>query len=281
MKTHIPFRCIDREINIVIAINKSNMNARRLKEIISDYGLGEVKLEKFYHDSNQTDIYVELSQFAKDKGITEIKCNGNDGGAEIKSEINDEVFKTYDIWELKIYNDIWIRNSEKENAIVLDSHIKLFDDPAINEIDLYTKKAIEMSLNPLQHSRILRERELNENDIFTNKHLKTLNDLGMNCICNTFINPMKDTQDIEADSQGIIIFTNKKKVDYHLYIYQNIFDGFFYATINKRYRNLLVTHPYFIEDYGVGEDYVCYEYKINDLTTKEFKNYMEYIINEI
>lgn len=257
------------------------MNAAKLKETISDYGLGEVKLEKFYDNSNQTDIYVELSQFAKDKGITEIKCNGNDGGTEIRIKINDEVYKTYDIWELRIYNDIWMRNSEEEDAIVLDSHIKLFNDTTINEIDLYTTKAIEMCLNPLQHSRNLKELELNQVDTFSNKHLKTLDDLGMNCICNSFVNPMKAAQDIKTDSQQVIIFANKNKVSANLYIYQNIFDGLFYTSINKRYRNLLVTHPYFVEDRGIGEEYVRYEYRINDLTTKEFKDYMEFINNEI
>ena len=261
------------------------MNATKLKEIINDYGLGELKLEKFYYDSEQVDIYVELSQFAKDKGISEIKCNGNDGGPQILSNINDEVYKTYDIWKLEIYNSLWRKdmceNGEEGNAIVLNNNTKLFDDTTINEIDLYTNQAIEMFLSPLQHSKKLKEIELNEIATFSNKHLKTLNDFNMVTICNSFVDPMKAAQHIKTGSQQIIIFGNKNKIHSKLYIYQNIFDGFFYTSINKRYRNLLVTHPYLIEDYGLGEDFFCYKYRINDLATKEFKDYIEFINNEI
>lgn len=251
------------------------MNARELNKIFEKYGIGHVRLEKPFEDSDEIHAMV-----VDDKGdylessdkwhFSSIVINDNTFGFETKDEISVDDYENFEICDLTFYSQSWAYPNAYINECgggidVAEKNcgIKLTDFKQYgnldHEINLYTEQAIKMFQDPLAYQNWLLKMFLDEQTLFIEKHYPMLKEMGYWMAESGLY---KRGYEHEYTSEIYIVFkTETGQSD--LYIKQNLFTGKWTIDISEK-------KPYIVNNSENPNLY--YQYNVNELSVDELRN---------
>lgn len=249
------------------------MTARELNTIFERQGIGHVRLEKPFDDSNEIQAFVvdDAGNYIEstDKWhFATIDINDSTGGFDTEDEITDEDYDWFEICDLQFHSQAWayprayinecdggIDVAEGNCGIRLTDY-KMYENQE-SEIDLYTEQACKMFKDPLVYQNWLLKMFLEEQTKFIEKHYPMMKELGYWMAESDLYKrgfEHEYTSEIWLEFKTVTGMSN-------FYLKQNLFTGRWTfddcePNVNDKDR------------YKPNNNYV---YNINDLSTEEFK----------
>lgn len=251
------------------------MNARELNEVFERNGIGHVRLEKPFDDSDEVHAMIvdDNGNYigSSDKWhFTSIEINENTFGFDTEDDICDDDYEDFEICDITFYSQSWaypnayinecgggIEVAEKNCGIRLTNY-KQYEN-LDHEINLYIEQAVKMFKDPLTYQNWLLKMFLDEQTLFIEKHYSMLKEMGYwmaesGLYKRGFENEY--TSEIYVEFKTVTGLSN-------LYVRQDLFTGKWAIDVSKRKTH--ITH-------GNEEQNLHYRYNVNDLSVEELKN---------
>ena len=254
------------------------MNVKQLNEIFERQGIGHVKLERPFFDSDgSTEVHAIVVdddgndlQSTDKWHYTSIEINSNTFGYDAEYEICEKDYEDFIIGDLLFHStpsaypcatinesDGGLDCAESNCGIYLTDYKEFENYPSL--VDACTEQACKMFKEPLEYQNWLLKMLLEEQTIFIEKHYSMLQSLGFRMLTSDLY---KRGFQGEYTSEIWFEFVSKSGRG-HLFIHQDLFDGRLVITTSKNKGSAKLP--------SLKNQNVKYRYYVNDLSVDELK----------